>query len=159
MRFAPLLLTLIACKGPPVEVSGTLGGAPFDEAKTAFFAGPHILLFAGEVDCIDTSWVERAYQTTEPPTDLEMRALQFSAMEEDSYALGTYTFVPNSPVRSYGLTNGADGFVADRGREGYVAITDADKGGQWLEGEFDVTFTTDHVTGTFRAEYCRNMQP
>lgn len=159
MRRVLVLATLTACKGPYAEVSGTISGVAFDEVRSAFHAGPHILLFTEKVDCMTADFVERAYSDGSAPTTDAFTALQFSIMEADTFNLGVFEFVPNSEVRSYGLTSSADAFVADRGREGFVEITDMDPNGDWIAGEFDVSFTADAVAGEFRTEYCRNMQP
>lgn len=159
MRRLLLLATLTACKGPYAEVSGTINGAPFTEVGSAFHAGPHIVLFAEKVDCMTADFVERAYSDGSQPTTESFTALQFSVMEADTFNPGTFVFEPNSEVRSYGLTSTADSFVADRGREGFVAITDVDPDGGFIVGEFDVSFTNDAAAGEFRTEYCRNMQP
>lgn len=160
-RALPLLPLLVGCSGPFVTVEGQIGDLPFDKALTAFHGGPHIILFEEEVDCLNADFLQRAYDDGIPPTDLPFVALQFSAMDEDSYAPGTYVFEPNSPVRSYGLQNTEEGsFVTYRGREGTLTITDMDeKKEQWIEGEFDVAFTDSEVHGTFRTEFCRNVQP
>ncbi len=159
MRRLWLLATLTACKGPYADVSGTINGATFDEVGSAFNAGPHIVLFAEKVDCMTADFVERAYSDGDVPTTEAFTALQFSAMEVETFNPGTFVFEPNSEVRSYGLTATGDTFVADRGREGYVAVTEVDPNGQWVVGEFDLSFTDDAVAGEFRTEYCRNMQP
>lgn len=153
------LLALVGCHGPFAEVSGTIEGQAFDEVRSAFHAGPHIVLFTEEIDCMDADFVERAYNDGDVPTDASFVALQFSAMEAEVYNPGMFVFEPNSEVRSYGLVASGDAFSADRGREGFVSITDLHAGGDWIEGEFEVTFADDSVTGEFRTEYCRNMQP
>jgi hypothetical protein len=153
--FAALLLG--GCGKMKADVSGDISGIPLPEVVTVWSGGPFIVLFDREIDCIDTAWVDKAYIDGVPPTDVPFVAVQFG--NDDPWAVGTQSVEGQAAVTGWGMSNDGTDFELHRAREGTINIDGIDKNGQWIQGNFDITFAEGEVSGTFTSEFCRNLQP
>jgi hypothetical protein len=153
---AAMALGLLAGCGAHADVTGTIDGKGFDNVKAVYHGGPFLFFFDRDFDCIDTAFISRSYIDGEPPLDTPFVALQFGIDGEGPYVPSTYSVEGDSPITTYGLDNTGGDFNLIRAREGTLTIESVSP--NHVEGSFDISFTEDHVSGTFRTEYCRNMQ-
>jgi hypothetical protein len=155
--FIPVLALAPACGGPTAAVDGNIGTEPFT-VESLYHAGPYILLFDREIDCVDTAFVAAAYSEGTALSEDDFVALQFFT-ENEAFEAGTYSVEGDAVVSADGLVNLDQALDTHRGREGTLTIVETDAENQWIEGSFDVQFTDSGVSGEFRTAYCRNMQP
>jgi hypothetical protein len=152
-----LLAVAVGCGPGAGEISGSFGDHAMTQLKTAYFGGPNILLFADDVGCIDTSWIEKNYGDSAPDdANVDFTALQFT-FDGTDVANGSYQLSGVSQARAFGLSKQGETWDALSGRDGTLVISSVDSDA--VEGTFDVAFTTGSLNGAFTAEYCRNIDP
>lgn len=160
-------VALAGCGAGSGEISGTIGAdTTFDKVVTVYNGGPNIVMFDRKVDCLDTFWVNDSYTGAAPPYldsqgqgEMSFVGLQFSFVADDLTQVGTFSVAGESVVAAWGLVAEGATWTPERGRDGTLTITDVDPGDAYVEGTFDVQFTAGQVTGEFRSEYCRNIDP
>jgi hypothetical protein len=160
-------LALAGCGGSTGEITGTIGAdTAFDKIVTVYNGGPNIIMFDRKIDCLDLFWVDDSYTGASAPYldsrgqgELTFVGLQFSFVSDSLTQTGTFSVAGESVVAAWGLVAEGPTWVPDRGRDGTLTVTDVDPDDAWVEGTFDVQFTSGQVSGEFRSEYCRNIDP
>jgi hypothetical protein len=158
MRQAWMVIGLLAGCGPGAgEITGSFIDHEMSELKAAYHGGPYLLLLSSDVDCIDTSWIEKNYGDAAPDgASVDFTALQFTFDGSDVLA-GTFSVAGAAQARAFGLYHEGDSWDAVSGRDGVLNVTSVDD--NHAEGEFDITFAQGNLTGTFTTDYCRNIDP
>lgn len=169
MRIAGIAgaIGLAGCGSGKGEISGTIGAdTVFDKIVTVYNGGPNIIMFDRKIDCLDLFWVDDGYTgSTAPYLDSQGRgeltfvALQLSFVSDALTQTGTFSVAGESVVAAWGLVAEGPTWTPNRGRDGTLTVTDVDADDAWVEGTFDVQFNAGEVTGEFRSEYCRNIDP
>lgn len=151
----PVLFLALGCNGSGSGlVSGQIGDVDFSEVKTVFHGGPFVALFDREIDCIDTYWMEQAYNDAQSPAeDVDFVALQF--VFTDPAQVGTFSVAGASAVSGYGLVNEQGEFQLFRTRDGTLTLTEVTD--DTVVGEFQLELEQGQVNGEFESVWCRNM--
>lgn len=157
-RFSALLAApALACAAPSAEVSGTVGGITFGESSNVFFGASYVVIAHSDTDCEGVSFVERNYDAGVAPTDADVQLLQF-AFKGDTVEQGLVQVSLEGPVFStvVDVTGGA--FREHNATAGTLTVDEiVDE--ERASGTFDtVTFEEGTVSGTFTAEWCRNLK-
>lgn len=157
-RFLTCTLLLVAaagCKGPEAEVTGNVLGIAWGETKSVYFGAPFIVLSNIDAGCEDVAWVERNYDEGESPMEGDAQLLQFVYVD-GTIETGQVTVDVDAAVQATMLAISGGTMTLDRASGGIVNLEVVDD--DWVEGRFEaVQFDDASVTGTFTAEWCRNL--
>lgn len=154
------VLVLVGCKGPNAEITGTTLGIAWGDTKSVYFGEPFIVLSNLDADCMDVSWVERNYDEGESPIDGDAQILQFvyedATPDDGVFVAGRQTVDIDTAARATVLSIADGTMQLDRATSGVLNLDVVDE--DYVEGSFEaVTFDDGSVTGSFTAEWCRNL--
>lgn len=150
---------LLGCGGPHAEVEGTTLGVEFGETGSVFFGGPFVVISNLDTDCMGVAWVERNYQEGQAPVDGDAQVLQFAwSAEGDGIVEGTSTIDVGASVSAAAVIV-TDGVISFDHASGGVMTIDTYEAEKEATGSFEgVTFDDGGIlSGTFTAEWCRNL--
>lgn len=152
------LLGLSACAGAGAEVSGSAGGVSFDKTPYVYFGGPYIVISMEEIECIDLSFVNRSYEEGVAPTTMDLAMLQFASNSDtDGFEAQRYSIDVDASFSSTVVRVLDDAPTYTRASGGLLIIdevTDDDASGTFES----VVFEDGTLSGSFTAEWCRNLR-
>ncbi len=152
------LSPLAACAGASAEVEGSAGGIQFGSTDYVYWGSRYVVVSMVEVECTGVDWVERNYDEGVPPTTIDTSVLQFT-FAGDELTTGKSAVQQGGQVQATVVNVDAGVFNETNATGGTVTI-DAFEDEGMAEGSFDaVTFEDGSVSGTFTAEWCRNLKP
>ena len=166
-RLFPAWFLLAGCGGPGAEVTGTVLEASFSDTDYVYFGEPYIVISEVQVDCDELSWVRRNYEEGVAPTESDAQMLQFAFADDDDAETPNIVKEGRFPIdvaasveATVVLVSGAAMATGSPARAtgGVLEITVAEDEST-VEGSFEtVTFDTGTLSGTFTAEWCRNLK-
>ncbi|MFZ5482210.1 MAG: hypothetical protein ACOZNI_35945 [Myxococcota bacterium] len=150
------LIALPACGGASAEVTGSAIGITWGESRWVYYGGPFLAISNAEVDCEGVAWVERNYEAGQAPTDDDVQILQFAFAED--MRDGTFSIGLDASVAATVLEV-KDGALTFERAEGGVLTVEAIEEDTSADGTFDgVLFESGTLSGSFTAEWCRNLK-
>lgn len=150
-----LVIGLAGCAGSEADVSGKVDGYSLGTPGTVMFGGPFVLIVDGTLDCLDVAWAARYYETGVAPADFDFQAIQF-IFDDPEVKRGQFDVAGESEVSSRFLVQTDGAFTQYRAHGGQLIVDAVEDG--WVDGSFDVTFDEGELSGTYVAEYCRNLK-
>ncbi|MBN1337112.1 MAG: hypothetical protein JXB39_14225 [Deltaproteobacteria bacterium] len=156
MRFLLPLLALSACGGAGANLEGSVGGIDFEDVNVVFFGGPFIFFSNVTWSCLDVYWVSRTYnEGSEVADGRDFSAIQF-AYSDPEVAEGLWNVAGEAAVSSAFLSQQGGALRVWEGRGGSLDVVSVDD--DFVDGSFNITFEAGAVSGTFTAEWCRNLK-
>jgi len=139
-------------------VDGAVLGITIGETKYVYFGGPFLVLSAISSDCDDLDFLKRSYEIGNAPTPYDMAFLQF-AWNADAVDEGRKAIDRAASVGAAVLDIQSDGsFEFDYATGGVITVEELVEEKR-LVGDFEgVAFLEGTLTGTFEAEWCRNLK-
>lgn len=157
LLFSSVLISgLAACTQPEAQIDGSVAGIQFNDTEHVFFGGEYLVVGASDIECMDLAFIEEVYDISEPPTDGSVQLLQLAWIAGDmttgSVPVGISASVEATVLQ---VTDGTFE-VNTRAEAGTVNVESFDDA--WALGSFDgLTFEDGSLSGSFTAEYCRNL--
>lgn len=156
---AALTAGLAGCGGPSAEVTGTVLGIDFAAVQHVYFGGPYLVLTTTEdVDCESMSFVRQTYEEGVAPTTEPIELVQFTYVSGAIAAGDKSIALTDAEVTSLVLATDGEQMDFDRATAGVLSIDELNDEKSAI-GTFDgVTFADGSVSGSFTAEWCRNLR-
>lgn len=156
MRFVLPLVGLVGCGGSVAEVSGSALGITFGTTHHVYFGGPLLVVSAFDTDCEGLAFVRKTYEVGQVPTSEEVGLLQFAFASE--MVEGTSAVDLGASVNAAVVKGGGGEFEFEYAEAGVLDI-DSIEAETRVEGTFEgVAFPSGTLTGSFSAEWCRNLK-
>lgn len=153
------LTTLCGCAGASAEVDGAAGGIQFGSTNYVYWGSRYVVISMVEVECTGVDWVERNYDEGVAPTEVDTSVLQFTFAGEELVA-GKSAVQQGGQVQATVVNVDGGVFQETNATGGTVTIDAVEEEEALVDGSFDaVSFEDGTLSGTFTAEWCRNLKP
>ncbi len=149
------LLGAVACGPPATTISGTVAGYALEAPATTYFGGQYLFFADVELDCKDVAWVNSYYSVTEPPTDRDLVALQFTFVDDDVFP-GLFSLAPGGPVSAKLLVLEGGAFSIFTARDGTLQVDEVTEKDA-AAGSFVASFDDGELEGTYATTWCQNL--
>ncbi|MBM4393564.1 MAG: hypothetical protein FJ090_20765 [Deltaproteobacteria bacterium] len=154
----PTLAALVGCGGASAEVEGTAGGIKFGGTDYVYWGARYVVISMVEVECTGVDWVERNYDEGVAPTTVDTSVLQFT-FSGDELEEGKSSIQQGGQAQATIVNVSGGVFQETNATAGAVTIDSFDDEGL-ATGSFEtVTFEDGTLSGSFTAEWCRNLKP
>lgn len=152
------ILLLLAC-APAAELSGSAGGITWGDTNYAWFGARYIVFSNIETDCEGIAFIDQNYDEQVAPNDVDTQTLQFTFDTED-VRTGTFQVAATDAEVHSTIVFIQDGaFSESIAAAGVLTVDEIDPDSS-ISGSFDtVSFEDGSVSGSFTAQWCRNLKP